>query len=204
MHVRISILTLALTLALLAGCATNDVKVVDTRADSAPRVLGLDYRDFEDAAGDSIAKLLASGVVNKPDGGRYVMVVSRVTNDTMQRIDTEQLTKKIRVELLNSGKVVTTTAIGLDEAEDPMVAKARELRQSQEVQQSTVARQGTVVAPDFSLSGKILQQNHRLDKKTQQVEYFFMLSLTDLRTGLAVWENETPIVKRGSTKSVAW
>ncbi len=204
MFARIPLLAFLLALALLAGCATNDVKVVDTRADAAPRVLGLDYRDFEDAAGDAIAKLVASGVLNKPEGGRFVMVVSRVTNDTMQRIDTEQLTKKIRVELLNSGKVVTTTAVGLDAPEDPMVAKARELRKSQEVKQSTVAGQGTIVAPDLSLSGKIIQMNHRLDKKTQQVEYFFMLSLTDLRTGLAVWENETPIIKRGSAKSVAW
>lgn len=204
MHARILFLVLSLVLALSAGCATNDVQVVDTRADDAPRVLGLDYRDFESAAGDSIAKLIASGVINKPGGGRYVMVVSRVTNDTMQRIDTEQLTKKIRVELLNSGKVVTTTAVGLDAPEDPMVAKARELRQSQEVKQSTVAGQGTIVAPDLSLSGKIIQMNHRLNKKTQQVEYYFMLSLTDLTTGLAIWENETPIVKRGSAKSVAW
>lgn len=204
MFARFSILAFLLALSLLAGCAANDVQVVDTRADSAPRVLGLDYRDFEDAAGDSIAKLVASGVLNKPGGGRYVMVVSRVTNDTMQRIDTEQLTKKIRVELLNSGKVVTTTAVGLDAAEDPMVAKARELRQNAEVKQSTIAKQGTIVAPDLSLSGKIIQQNHRLDKKTQQVEYYFMLSLTDLTTGLAVWENETPIVKRGSAKSVSW
>jgi uncharacterized protein (TIGR02722 family) len=204
MHARIWFLALSLVLILSAGCASKDVQVVDTRADAAPRVLGLDYRDFEAAAGDSIAKLIASGVVSKPGGGRYVMVVSRVTNDTMQRIDTEQLTKKIRVELLNSGKVVTTTAVGLDTPEDPMVAKARELRQSKEVKQSTVAGQGTIVAPDLSLSGKIIQMNHRLDKKTQQVEYYFMLSLTDLTTGLAVWENETPIVKRGDAKSVAW
>ena len=43
-----------------------------------------------------------------------------------------------------------------------------------------------------------------MDDGKQQVEYYFMLSLTEIRTGLAWWEGETIIGKRGSGKSVAW
>lgn len=84
--------------------------------------------------------MLASGAVNNPNGGRSIMVVSRITNDTMQRIDTDQLTKKIRVSLLRSGKVVTTTAVGLNGVEDEMTMKARELRDSEEFDQSGVQK----------------------------------------------------------------
>jgi len=193
---------ISVTLAVLAGCAAP-ARYIDPAADDGAVAMTMDYRDFEKAATDAVEDMLASGAVNKPDGGRYIMVVSRITNDTMQRIDTDQLTKKIRVSLLRSGKVVTTTAVGLDGAEDEMNIKARELRNSDEFDQSGVQQKGTLQAPDLSLSGKIIQRNHKVGKE-QQVEYYIQLSLTELKSGLALWENETPIIKRGPNKSVSW
>jgi hypothetical protein len=195
-------IVLCISMLMLAGCATP-TRYIDPAADDGPVTMTMDYRDFEKAATEAVDDMLASGAVSKPDGERYIMVVSRVTNDTMQRIDTDQLTKKIRVGLLRSGKVVTTTAVGLDGAEDEMSARARELRDSEEFDQSGVQRKGTLKAPDLSLSGKILQRNHTAGKE-QQVEYYIQLSLTDLVTGLATWEAETPIIKRGSNESVSW
>lgn len=188
---------------LLSGCAVK-TEMVDTNYDRGDSVMGLDYRDFENAASEMVSSMLTSGAVNKPGGGRYVMAISRITNDTMQRIDTDQLVKKIRVELLRSGKVVTTTAVGLSGPEDQMAMAARDLRASDEFDQSRVAGKGQMVAPDLSLSGKIIQRNNRIDSRRQQVDYYFMLSLTDIMSGLALWEDEKPIVKRGSNKSVAW
>jgi penicillin-binding protein activator len=187
----------------VGGCAVP-TEVVDTRNDQGPAVMGLDYRDFENAAATMVESMLASGAVNKPGGGRYVLAIPMVVNDTMQRIDTDLLTKKIRVELLNSGKVVTTTAVGLTGPEDAMSMRVRELRGSKEFDQSRIAGEGQMIAPDLSLSGKIIQRNISIDRRRQQVEYYFLLSLTDSRTGLALWEGEKPIIKRGSNKSVAW
>lgn len=187
---------------MIAACA-SPTRYVDPAADDGAVTMSMDYRDFERAADAAVQDLLSSGAVDNPSGERYVMVVSRIINDTMQRIDTDQLVKKIRVALLRSGKVVTTTAVGIDGAEDVMNEKARELRQSAEFDQAGVQKEGTLRAPDLSLSGKIIQRNHKVDDE-QQVEYYFQLSLTDLREGLAIWENETPIIKRGSDQSVAW
>lgn len=195
-------LLLSVSLAIIAGCAAP-TRYIDPAADDGPVAMTMDYRDFETAATDAVEDMLASGAVNNPRGDRYVMVVSRITNDTMQRIDTDQLTKKIRVSLLRSGKVITTTAVGLNGAEDEMNIAARELRNSEEFDQSGVQQKGTLQAPDLSLSGKILQRNHKVGKE-QQVEYYIQLSLTDLKTGLATWEGETPIIKRGPNKSVSW
>jgi uncharacterized protein (TIGR02722 family) len=188
----------------LVGCAAPGVQYVDTSNDTADTVIGLEYRDFEKAASESVQSMLGSGAVNNPAGGRYVLAISTMINDTTQRIDTDQLVKKIRVALLQSGKVVVTTAIGANGAEDNLTFAARELRDSDEVDQSSVAGKGTIIAPELSLSGKIMQNDHKLSGGGVQVEYSFQLTLTHLETGLAYWEGETPIVKRGSSSTVTW
>lgn len=199
--------SVAAGLSLLASaCATSPaVEMVDPRSDRGEAVVGLDYRDFEKAASDAVQSLLASGAVHNPNGGRYVMMVSRITNDTMQRIDTDQLIKKIRIDLLNSGRVVVTTAVAAGGAEDQANFDVREgLRGNEEFNQARVQRKGTLQAPDLSLSGKILQRNLRTPSGKQQIEYYFQLTMTDLASGLATWENELPIIKRASNASVAW
>lgn len=188
---------------LISGCATT-TQNIDINNDRGQAVMGLDYRDFQKAAGESISSMLESGALNKPGGGRYVLAISRIINDTMQRIDTDQLIKKIRVELLQSGKVVVTTAVGATGAEDEMTMQARELRKTDEFDQSTVAGKGQMIAPELSLSGKIIQRNIRVTSSLQQTEYYFQLTLTDINTGLALWEGESVIGKRGSNKSVSW
>ncbi len=194
---------LVAALLLLGGCAPT-TQNIDMTNDQGPAVMGLDYRDFQQAAMDAVQSMLASGAVDKRGGGRYVLVVSRVVNDTMQRIDTDQLVKKIRVELLQSGRVVVTTAVGLTGPEDAMSMEARKLRQSDEFNQATVAAKGQMIAPEVSLSGKIIQRNVKVSSRLQQAEYYFQLTLTDINTGLAFWEGETVIGKRGSNKSVSW
>lgn len=189
---------------LFSGCETKTTNI-DIDNDKGDAVMGLDYRDFQGAAQDMIESLLASGAVDKKDGERYVLVVSRIVNDTMQHIDTDQLVKKIRVGLLQSGKVVVTTAVGLEGAEDEMSMHAREtLRGNEEFDQKSVAGKGSMIAPDLSLSGKILQRSIKVDSKTQRVEYYFQMSLTEIKTGLAYWEDERIVAKRGSNKAVSW
>ena len=196
-------LSALLAAGLMTGCADKTERI-DMHNDKGDQVMGLDYRDFDQAAAEAIQSMLKSGALDKKDGSRYVLAISRVTNDTMQHIDTDQLIKKIRVELLKSGKVVVTTAVSANGAEDQMSMDARKLRENDEFNQNTVQKKGTLVAPDMSLSGKILQRNVAMDDGKQQVEYYFMLSLTEIKTGLAWWEGETVIGKRGSGKSVSW
>ncbi len=82
--------------------------------------MGLDYRDFDQAATAMVSSLIRSGSLNKRDGSRYVVATARIVNDTMQRIDTDQLMAKVEQEMINSGQVVMTSAVG-DKAGDSMV-----------------------------------------------------------------------------------
>jgi uncharacterized protein (TIGR02722 family) len=151
--------------------------------------------------------MLGSGALKKADGSRYVMATGRIVNDTMQRIDTDQLMAKIEQELLNSGQVVMTSAVGGKGASDQMVYQTRDIRDSDvgdEFDSNTIAAKGQLIAPELSVAGKIFQRNIRYDNNRQQVEYYFQLQVTNLTTGLRFWQNETLIGKRGSNKSVAW
>ncbi|QYK05166.1 penicillin-binding protein activator LpoB [Shewanella zhangzhouensis] len=189
---------------LMSGCQSTSYVPKDSKEIVT---MGLSHRDFDDAANQALNEIIASPLLVHPQaaqGGRYIMAISNVVNDTAQRIDTDQLTKKIRVGLLQSGKFITTTAIGLNGAEDEMTAKVRELQNSKLVNQATVKQNGTVISPDFSLSGKIIQRTNKIDRSSQLVDYYFQLTLTQLETGLAYWEGEYPISKRGSNDSVTW
>ncbi|MDO4674560.1 penicillin-binding protein activator LpoB [Campylobacter sp.] len=167
--------------------------------------LGLDREDFENAAEAMINDMLSDpafagiGVENKK-----VVAMGRVVNDTAQRIDTEKLTAKITVALRKSGKFVLTSAVAAGGALDGMSEDVRKLRDNEEFDQKTIAKKGTLLSPDFSLSGKIRQDTARLENGKTQVEYFFLLRMTDLASGVVCWEYEKTINKTGSSKSVSW
>ena len=186
----------------LTACDPSTQRIEKT--DKVSPTLAIDADDFTSAAAEAVQKMIASGAMVKPGGGRYVLAISRVINDTQQRFDTDLLIKKIRVELSGTGKVVVTSAVSANGAEDNMSMQARQLRDSEEFDQSTVQKKGSLVAPDLSLSGKIIQRNTSLSKTEQRVDYYFQLTVTEIKTGLAIFESETPMSKRGSAKSVTW
>jgi hypothetical protein len=191
---------------IVAGC-TPPTKRVDVTNDEGKPVMELDYRDFDVAATEMVQSMLTAGVFSKPDGSRYVVTTAKVVNDTMQRIDTDQLTFKIEQELMNSGQVTMSAAVGGKGAPDQMVHQVRELRDSEkadEFKDGTLPGKGQILAPELSISGKILQRNIRYDKNIQQVEYYFQLRVADINSGTTFWQKESVIGKRGSKKNVPW
>ncbi len=200
-----SVLVASVAALLFTGC-TQQPRYVDSQHPESAKAstMGLDYQDFRKASIEASQSMLRSGALNRPGGGRYVLAISTIINDTTQRIDMDQLIKSIRMSLLQSGKVVVTTAVRAGGAEDNMSYDARKLRNSEEFNQKTVAKKGQMIAPDFSLSGKIIQRNAKLSDGDMKVDYYIQLTLTDIKTGLAYWEGETVITKAGSGKTVNW
>ena len=194
----------------LIGCTkTTVVNLSDPGYTTSPQTggettMGLDYRDFEFSAKQAIDSFLSSPLSRKPGStAPWVMAVSRIINDTTLNLDTDQLVKKIRIALLNSGRVIVTTAVGAGGPEDKLSAEVRQLRDSRLFNQKTVAGEGTMVAPELSLSGKIIQRANTVGKK-QQVDYYFQLSMTNIDTGLAYWEFEQVIAKLGANQEFSW
>jgi uncharacterized protein (TIGR02722 family) len=194
--------------AALCGCQAP-TQNVDTINDQGKAVMQLDYRDFDRAASAMVQSMIGSGALKKEGGGRYVVATGRIVNDTMQRVDTDQLMAKVEKELMDSGLVVMTSAVsGGTSSRDSMVydvrKQTRDSDQADEFNKDTVQAKGQLIAPELSMSGKIIQRNVRYDNDKQQVEYYFQLQLTNLTTGLRYWQNETIIGKRGSNKTVPW
>lgn len=203
---KYKILTLALTASVFfSGCTKQPQYIGDNNGvNRAPMTLGLDRGDFEKAAVDSTESMLQSGVLNKKGGGRYVVAIDRIINDTTQRIDTDMLIKKIRMAMLKSGKAVVTTAIQVGGPESTLSHSVRKLRDNEEVKRTTVAKKNSLIAPDLGLSGKIIQRTAKTANDDQLVEYYFQLTLTHLESGLALWEDEVTIGKMGSNDTVTW
>ncbi|MDP0495486.1 MAG: penicillin-binding protein activator LpoB [Verrucomicrobiota bacterium JB024] len=149
----------------------------------------INIQDWSSASDQMIDSLLSSGVLERAPSQPAVLAVSRIINDTRTHVDTDLLTKRIRIALNRSGKAMTTTTIDvLASPEDPLAA---------------AVSQKAAPTPFFSLSGKILEVNARAGD-TKQVTYVFQLSLTEITTGLAVWEDQVEITKQGSRASVGW
>jgi hypothetical protein len=187
---------------LAAGCADQETTNIDIVNDDAGALMALDYRDFDQAASKMVQSMLGSGALKKEGGGRYVVATGRITNDTMQRIDTDQLMVKIETEILNSGQAVMTSVVG--PGSDQTLLESRDLRDSDEFDTSTTAAKKTLIAPELTIAGKIFQRNIPLDRNRQQVEYYFQLQLSDVKTGLRFWQDEVLVGKRGSDRSVTW
>src|SRR5450432_3406684 len=180
-----------------AGCATDAHYVQTGDQHNVVTIGSINIQDYIQAANEMTGKLLASGALDRVANPPAVLAISRIINNTGQQIDTDLLTKKIRVAVLQSGKALTTTTMGLGgTAEDPM---AKGLQQENEFK-SDVKNTRT---PDFTLSGKIIQLAVK-SGNTSQSTYSFQLSLTDAKTGLAVWEGEKEITKQGTRPSVGF
>ena len=182
---------------LLSGCTTKTV-LSDTENDTTERVAALEGRDFEDAANSMIEDMLEMGTLSKPNGQPYILVISRIENDTMQRFDIDELTKSIRIALMKSGKVRVTAF-----QEDSMVMQSAQLRKSKEFNQANVRQKNSLAAPELSLSGKINQREFRVSGD-KRIEYRFSMSITDLSNGLTIWEGEKKIKKIADKNAVTW
>ena len=203
----VKLITAAVLPALALGCATAKYLDHDGR-DSVVNGGQINTQDWIRAANELTQSLLLSGAIQGVAGKPKILMIGRIKNNTTQHIDTDSLMKKIRVALNKGGRALTTTAVGLDGPEDESSKAVRELRADDEFNQSTIPGKGNLVSPDYSLSGKIIQNDARARRgllpTIKQSEFAFQLSLTDLKTGLAVWEEEKLIVKQGSRAAVGW
>lgn len=185
----------------LALCACGGTRVVDLDDSrdvaNMQQVMELEYRDWTNTAEKMTESMIKSGALKSEK--KPVIAIGNIVNDTTQRIDTDILTKKIRTTLLKSGSAqITTNFTG----EDATSNAVRNMRGNNEYNQNTIAKSGTLVAPNMSLSGKMLQRNIKLESGIfsavdTRVEYYLQLTLTDLNSGLSVWEDEQPIIKEG-------
>ena len=200
----ISLLSITLSLIILTACGGAQTRRIDaTSNEGLVTIEDINFKDWQIAAEKGINSLLESGVLNRNDGRKTILMVSTVKNSTNEHIDTRILTDKIRYALLRSGKALTTTAIGGNGPDDRASRQVRDLDQDDMFNQSTVKKAGTAIAPDMSLSGEIVQQQAS-SGRVRESYFFFHMALTDLETGLAIWEENVEIAKQAKRPVFGW
>lgn len=186
--------------ALLVGCASKTAYVDPNSSRLITTTDSINIQDFSQAA-DAMTQSLIDNFINPgmlksgAPGEPALLAISRIQNNTGQQLDTDMLVKKMRVALLRTGKVQTSTTIAYGGAEDPLAAEQKELLQMEQ-------DQAKPRLPDYTLSGKIIEDRTSAGR-TKQTSYIFQLSLSS-RAGIGVWEDERTIVKQGKRASVGF
>ncbi len=105
-----------------------------------------------------VESLLNSGALNKKAGGRYVVMISDIVNDTTQRIDTRMLTKKIRVAMLTwKGSNYISS---WNRRDDTTINATRSARNNSEFNQQTAIKDGQLsINAELGLAGRIMQKS---------------------------------------------
>ena len=143
---------------------------------------------------DNVKSFLDSDFVKNLEG-KKVLVISDIENLTDDDIDIELLSRKFARQIRNSKKFVLTNAIaGSGSKKDKMIKDSRALRNDEEYDQYTTKEKGSLLAPDYSLAGKITQRTKNIGKKVR-VDYQFLIVLSDIKTGVVIWDNEEIISK---------
>lgn len=200
---------LVVALALLLGaCASNRVDTTNPLAAESQKSGGLESmsltsHDFQYAVETAVDEFLAEPLSNNPSGGRWVVEISDVINDTTVMFDTSAVTSQMKSKLRRSGRFIFTAATGQDRA--ATLVDQRELQNSSLFDQSTVAVGGTVVAPELSIVGAVRSRNvYSPDRRKQSQAYAFDFSVIDINSGLILFETYVTIDKVGANKNFAW
>ncbi len=188
----------------IAGCdsttsAPKDTTYIQsTGTKTIASVHEINVQDWSQAADQLVSSLLESGVFERTPADPDILVIGRIINDTTQQVDTDLLTKKMRIGISSSGKALTTTSMGYGgKVEDEVAAETAAYKEY--MGDKTVETK----LPTMSLTGKLLESRSSAGN-VRQSTYTFQMSLTEIASGLALWEDEVQITKQGKMPSVGW
>lgn len=190
-------LAAALVAAVAASCKT--VYVDPDGPDVAVSPDRINTQDWTALANAISTKLVSSGVLSAyaRDGKPAGLLLNPVQNQTGEALDPEAITKLVRIQLLDTGRVqvITGSSMGMA-AEDPIVAKAQQRKRLAAGLEDPLAD-----VPDLSARLRLFRDQVRVDGKTQSA-YFLQMTLSDTSTQRAVWEGQASLMKRGSRTTI--
>ena len=196
---RIFLLTLSL---LLTACASKVVTSNPTARKDGIDTFQLARVDFDYAVKKSIDDFMLSPWLDAKKGERWVVQIGNVRNETTQELDTRKLTQNLMRHMTRSGRFAFTSVGG--SMADSSVKDYRQLDNSDLYDQDSGSK-GKVLKPHLSMIGEIQQSTViSADRSKQQLEYEFRLRVTDLGSGLIVFDSLVPIDKLGSNKNFTW
>lgn len=197
--VLLAVSSLACTLA-IAGC--QKAQYIDPKGNElVVNVDRMNIQDWSMLADQVVQSMVSSGTLarlpNQPAG----LLLNPVINTTTQQFDTDAIMKKIRIALLNTGRVEVIMSDDLFGGAEDRIAREAQRRKDRAAGVDTDASNKNV--PDVTITAKLLEDRARAGS-TRQVAYILQMSLTNTSSGRAVWEGEAQVVKQGEKSSVGF
>jgi hypothetical protein len=192
-------LIFTLTVVLFGSCGSRQFakgKYAD------PNVIVLLTDKFSENDLQLIAKKISNSIVESPmvknRDKRPVFQIEQVRNKTSEHIDMESLTDKIKVALIQSGRVLFH-----DKPLRGTVAEEYEYQDSRYVDQSTAKKPGKQIGADYLLTGvisSIVQEAGR----NKIIYYKSTFNLTNLETNIVEWSDEKELRKSYKKRYVGY
>ena len=173
-----NIFMLCLWAGIMSACVSQkkEAQPVETKTEVAAEEkqsennIDITPSDFKRAVQTAVKNMFQSGALDNPAGDHYIVAVSYIVDVTKKGFDTEDIKQKLRTEL----------------------AAGRKVR--------VVSFSSKNVVPQIIVAGRIIQRiaNVRGGKKRQ--EYYLHIVLTEAKSGMKLWENTTPVVRKKNQK----
>lgn len=186
----------------MLSCQSQSARYVDPKGNELiVNVDRMNIQEWDMLAGDLVQSLVTSGVLERLPNQPAGILLNPVVNTTTQEFDTDGIMKKIRTQLLKTGRVqvITTTGPG-GRAEDQIASDTKAFNDIMRNKDSTTDPR---TLPDATLTAKLIEDRAR-DGKLRQVSYVLQMSLTDVNSGRAIWEDESIRTKAGTKSSTGF
>ena len=186
----------------LASAACNKAKYVDPKGkDLVVNVDRMNIQDWSMLSDQVVQSMVSSGVLSRLPNQPAGMLLNPCVNTTTQQFDTDAIIKKIRIALMNTGRVEVIMADDMFGGAEDRIAREAQRHKDKAAGIDTDASNKNV--PDVTVTAKLLEDRTRAGS-TRQVAYILQMTLTNTATGRAVWEGEAQVVKQGERASVGF
>ena len=199
---RSVVLVMVIASAVFSGCATvtNASGVLPQNVDSSQRGpvagLGIEGNDIGAMADQMARDMLSSTDLVRTPPPRVIIDSGMFKNDSMQPIDKDMITGKLRIELQRASQG-RFKFVGRSYAGE--VAKERELKRQGVTDIGTTGLTKTQHGADFRLGGKIASLVDR-NSRTGMIKSYFQIQfeMVDMETSEIVWTGIYEFTRAGA------
>jgi penicillin-binding protein activator len=188
---------------LTTGCSAFRGRVSESDVNKPVR-MSADY-DYEDlrTMGKAVGESIMGSEFLKAMKAQPVFVTMGVQNRTNEHIDTKALTDTVRATMFEAGKVSF-----VNEARRDDLLKEQGYQAANATPESRAAI-GKQLGANYMLSGSLVEIKKKSMKQVRvssQEEIYFQLTMeiTDLETGLIVWQKQFERARTASKPLIGW
>ncbi len=181
-----------------AGCATPGDETAYRDSSEVERrfqTRRVDPNDYNVVVVRMVESML-NKVLQNEQGGKPLIVLGNVFNNTPHNVRTEMLANKIEVEILRAGTVEFSAATSEARRGGDSGSVFRQLEfqnESGHVDPATMQKYGGIAGAQYVLYGFVENVETRSDRT--QAYFSFIMKLHSVRTGKVIWAEESEITK---------